>query len=115
MAIRSLEKNLVNACLHYLTLHNHFVWRNNSGVVKNSYETQSGAIKHRMWRAGKKGSSDIIGIADNGRFIAVECKIKPNKPTPEQEEFLAEVRQRGGFGIIAYSIDDLKPLIWKVI
>lgn len=60
-----------------------------------------------MWRAGIKGGSDIIGVAKDGRFIAIECKHGSNKPTPHQVEFLNEIEVRGGYAVIARGVDDL--------
>lgn len=64
-----------------------------------------------MWRAGVKGGSDILGIAKDGKFIAVECKIKGNKPTALQELFLDEIRSRGGYGIVAYDLKDVENIL----
>ena len=61
-----------------------------------------------MWRSGMKGASDIIGLTKDGTFLAVECKIKPNRPTESQQAFLLEVTNRGGLAIVAYDIDDLE-------
>lgn len=36
-----------------------------------------------------------------------KCKIKPNKPTELQEQYLNEVRKRGGIAMVAYSLDDV--------
>lgn len=61
-----------------------------------------------MWRSGIKGGSDIIGLTKDGTFLAVECKIKPNRATDAQKAFLSEVTNRGGLAIVAYDIDDLE-------
>lgn len=101
------EKEIQNSILAYLELSGHFVWRNNSGVVK-----QQDKYGHtRMWRAGIKGGSDILGVAKDGRMIAVECKRKGNKTTPIQEAFLDEVAKRGGYAKVAYSLDDVSDLL----
>lgn len=55
-----------------------------------------------------RGASDIIGLTKGGRFLAVECKIKPNKPTEVQKLFLQEVTDRGGLAIVAYDLPDLE-------
>lgn len=56
------------------------------------------------------GTSDITGCSKDGRFIAIECKIKPNKPTELQEAYLEEIRKRGGIAIVAYSFEDIEHL-----
>ena len=54
-----------------------------------------------------KGSSDIIGIkSPEGRFIALECKMKPRKATPEQVQFLLMVDRMGGIAACVYSLED---------
>lgn len=103
-----LEKHLVNQCIHYLNFKGHFVWRNNSGVTKMESTDRFGRVKQRQWRAGLKGSSDIIGITKDGKFLAVECKIGKNKITMAQSEFLDEITYRGGVAIVAYKVEDLE-------
>jgi hypothetical protein len=102
------ETQLVRLCINYLLIHGHYVWRNNSGVTKSAYTDKFGRKSTRMWRSGMKGASDIIGVSNTGQFLAVECKIKPNKATESQQAFLLEVARRGGISIIAYDIDDLE-------
>lgn len=101
------EQSIVNACLSYLTMMNHFVWRNNSGFFTRDYTTQQGIRRRSVVRTGIKGSSDIIGIAKDGRMIAVECKRPGGKLTPEQGAFLSEVKKRNGYAVLATSVDDL--------
>ena len=97
------ETNLVKACLEYLHLAGVFAWRVNSGAIVLGKGTG-----RRFVRFGSiNGVSDIIGIMQGGRFLAVECKIKPNKPTAEQEAFLETITEMGGMAIVAYTIDDL--------
>lgn len=78
-----------------------FCWKsNNVGVyikAKNAYMP-----------AGIKGVSDIIGLLDNGRFLAVEIKKPKCHPTKYQKEFLAKVNKKGGLGFVARSIDDVE-------
>ncbi|HEY6189329.1 MAG TPA: hypothetical protein VIW80_16875 [Pyrinomonadaceae bacterium] len=66
--------------------------------------------KTRIIHLAHPGTSDITGCTKDGRFIAVECKIKPNKPTELQEAYLAEVRKRGGMAIVAYDLEDVEQL-----
>lgn len=102
------ETQLVRLCISYLLINGHYVWRNNSGVTRSSYTDKFGRKSERMWRSGMKGASDIIGVTRDGKFLAVECKIKPNKPTEAQEAFILEVSNRGGIAVLAYDIDDLE-------
>lgn len=62
---------------------------------------------------GEKGISDIIGLTKKGQFLAVEVKrrgetrSKDGKPSKEQLEFLERVREKGGIGVLAYSLEDV--------
>jgi hypothetical protein len=64
-----------------------------------------------MIRLAHPGTADITGCSKDGRFIAVECKIKPNKPTELQEAYLEEIRRRGGIAIVAYDISDVEAIL----
>lgn len=94
------EQQLVTIIKNLLNCKGHFVWRNNSGVTRAIYKG-----KTRMWRSGVRGASDIIGISRDGKFIAIECKVKPNKATELQKEFLREVKSRGGIAGVVYKVD----------
>ena len=102
------ETQLVNVCISYLLYKGHYVWRNNSGVTRNVYTNKSGQTRERMWRSGIKGGSDIIGVTKTGKFLAVECKIRPNKLTDIQKNFLSEIYIHGGIAITAYDVSDLE-------
>jgi hypothetical protein len=109
IAPKMTETQLVRLCINYLLTKGHYVWRNNSGGVRSKYTSLvTGQVTERFWRAGVKGSSDILGIAKDGRFIAVECKVGKNDTTDLQDLFLHEILRRGGIGIVAYDIDDLQ-------
>jgi hypothetical protein len=58
----------------------------------------------------------IAGIPDvlcciQGRFIAIELKILPNKPTNLQIYVLELIRKAGGAVGVAYSINDVKNIL----
>ena len=70
-------------------------WRNDTGALK---------ANGRLIRYGLcKGSSDIIAIAPDGVFVAVECKTAKGRPTPEQTRFIEAVLAKGGRAGIARS------------
>ncbi len=62
------------------------------------------------------GSSDLIGWAPNGLFVAVEVK-RPGRDTTtkkrkqSQGDFIAAVRQAGGIGGVVRSVADLEALL----
>jgi hypothetical protein len=102
------EQELVKLILQYLNLKGHFCWRNNTGAVKSIYTDKHGKSRTRMWWAGIKGASDILGVLKGGKFLAIECKIGKNKPTIHQQNFLNQIHQRGGLAIVAYNLEDVK-------
>lgn len=71
------------------------VWRNNTGAFPID-----GPNGRRFFRAGTKGSSDLLGIVPrSGRLLAVEIKRPGKHPTDDQADFLRRVRESGGVGI----------------
>ena len=101
--IKRTEQSLIKPTIDLLTMLGCCVWRQNAGGMKATYQGKNRFIKF----SHREGISDIIGIAPDGRFIAVELKVGKNKTTERQEEFLAEVRQRGGIAIVAYDLDEV--------
>lgn len=99
------ESHLIQQVLTYLSYKGHYVWRNNTGA------TRAGKFNERFIRYGLPGSSDVLGCAKDGKLIAVECKIKPRKPTTLQIQFLSEVNKRGGYGVLAYSLTDVEKVL----
>ena len=101
--LKMRETSLVSACIQYLTLRGCFVYRQNQGGVKVTRKGRERLIRFAI----VDGISDIIGMTPSGRYLAVECKVRPNKPTPEQSDFMARVRKSGGAALLIYSLDEL--------
>ena len=94
------EDIVLKQCLSYLQHIGLYVWRNNTGAMK----MPSGRFVHY----GKCGSSDIIGITKDGRFLAVECKRnKGGVVSAEQVHFLSTIKRNGGVAIVASSLEQL--------
>lgn len=69
-------------------------------------------FKHgHFYRFGKPGSSDILGILDDGRFLAIEVKRPGKEPTEVQREFLENINKNGGLAFVAYSVDDARSML----
>jgi hypothetical protein len=98
--MKTPEGAVVKSCLDYLKLRGAYVWRNNTGALRDK--------KDRPVFFGKVGSSDIIGLLPGGRFIAVECKVPGGRLSEHQIEFLKDIERMGGLAVIARSIDDLE-------
>lgn len=91
--------------MEYLALKGIYCWRNNSGMLRDR--------RGIPVRFGKVGSSDILGIAPDGRFLAIEVK-RPDgswKLQPSQEEFLAEISRRGGYAGVATCPEDVDRIL----
>lgn len=95
------EAQIQASILDYLNMKGHFCWRNSSGLFK---------VGDRYINAGK-GRADILGIARDSRFIAVEVKKKGGRASQEQEAFIEEIRGRGGVGLIAYSLEEVMEVL----
>ena len=93
------EANIVNDCLVALSAAGCMAWRNNTGAMRDT--------TGRLVRFGLHvGSSDIVGICTDGRFLAVECKTATGRTTPAQDTFLAAVVKAGGRAGVARCADD---------
>lgn len=103
MGINPSEKGVVKACLQYLQFKGVYCWRQNTGGVQ--YHSKKKGTQ--FVRFGVPGISDILGCMPDGRFIAVECKAGRNTLTKDQRVFLEQIRQAGGIGIVARSVDDV--------
>jgi len=75
------------------------VWRNNTGVLPDRR-----GIPVRFGLC--VGSSDLIGIAPDGVFVAIEAKSALGQPTTAQLRFIDAVRSHGGRAGIARSAED---------
>ena len=101
MAKNKPESRVLRACLDYLRLRGHFVFRVNCGAFKTD---RGGYFKS----TDIPGVSDIIGIAKDGRGLAVECKSDKGKLSELQKAFGEKYREAGGVFIVARSVEDLQ-------
>lgn len=93
------EANIQNDILVALSKAGATVWRNNTGALQDK--------TGRLVRYGLcKGSSDIIGICPDGRFLAVEVKKTTGRVTEDQVRFIDAVRAKGGRSGVARSVED---------
>jgi hypothetical protein len=94
------EGRVLEGCLRYLEIRGIYHWRNSTGAVQ--------IAPGRFMRFGKVGSSDILGVLPSGRLLCVECKApKGGRLSPEQRQFLAEVRELGALAVVARSFREL--------
>lgn len=79
------------------------LFRNNVGVLRD----KTGAyITYGLC----PGSSDIIGWSA-GTFVAIECKVKPKKPTPAQVAFILAADRANCIAGVVYSLQDVVALL----
>jgi len=75
------------------------VWRQNTGVLPDR--------NGRLVRFGLcVGSSDIVGLCSDGKFLAIEVKTAIGQPTDAQLRFIQAVQRQGGRAGIARSAAD---------
>lgn len=92
------ENRVLNECMLALSAAGCLIWRNDTGAYR--------AEGNRLVRYGLcKGSADLIGVAPDGRFLAVECKTATGRTTLEQDKFIAAVIAKGGRAGVARSGD----------
>ena len=93
------ESNLQNIIRIALSDAGCLMWRQDSGA----YRAKDG----RLIRYGLcPGSSDLVGIAHDGVFLAVEVKAPAGRVSPAQTAFIAAVRRHGGRAGVARSVED---------
>lgn len=90
--------------------------RNNCG----SYKSPTGTFVR--YGVGNPGGSDLIGLRTVtitpqmvgqciGQFVALEIKRPGQRPTEQQEQFMAMVRDRGGLAGVATSVEQAQAML----
>ena len=90
---QQIQKDILNA----LNSLGYYVFKiNNVGIKK----TDGSYIP-----AGRKGIADILGLAPDGKFIAVEVKTpeRRNNISIHQQDFLDRIREHRGIAVVACS------------
>ena len=115
--MRNDETNLQNLIRLALSDAGVTNWRNETGGYWTGQVVSRGngtvTLKNaRMVKCGLcKGSADIIGIGEGGRFVAAEVKTATGRVSAEQRAFLEHVNRRGGIAGVVRSVDDALALI----
>ena len=80
------------------------IWKNASGV---GYGLGGGIV-----RFGLKGSADLIGLTNTGRFLAIEAKTGKAKQSEDQKNFESMIKKLGGLYVLIKDSDDvIKKLV----
>ncbi len=112
------EKEIQNRIMLKLSEAGCVVYRNETAGVWAGHKIGTTTKGDAVLRDAKpmlaglcKGSADIIGIAPDGRFLAVEVKTPKGRPSAEQINFIDVVNRSGGIAGIARSPEDALDLI----
>ena len=101
------ENIVLSQCLKYLEVLQIYHWRNNTGALK---------IGRRFIRFGFPGSSDILGILPDGRFLAIECKReKGGRLSEAQKDFISRINSNGGVAMCVHSLEELQENMRKIL
>jgi len=105
MKTKAKESALQKQILEYLKIKKVFAWKNHSTGIYDP--------ARRIFRTNTsvKGVSDILGILPNGRFLAIEVKIKPNKLSDNQHNFLVDINNNKGLALVVCCIEDVFKFI----
>ena len=79
---------------------------------------RSAAMGARLKAEGlKAGVPDVCLPTAHGGYIGlyIEMKVKPNKPTEHQKQWLRDLREAGHFTAVCYSWEEAKDLIEEYI
>ena len=93
------------------------VWRNNTAgayvgkLLHKAGDQVTLGNAHLVQFGLCKGSADIVGIAPDGRFMAVEVKTKTGRASAEQMQFIDAVNAAGGIAGLARSPADALELL----
>lgn len=78
------------------------------GCYTRTIKSDGQKLPSGKWIPSKQGRgiSDLIGVTPEGRFLAIEVKApgKEKTATPEQLDFISNIIERGGIGVVASSI-----------
>jgi hypothetical protein len=90
-------------------------WLESRGFYMRVIKSDGRKLPNGKWIPSKQGRgiSDLIGVTPDGRFVAVEVKAvgKEKTATPEQLNFIREILERGGIGVVVSSV---KQVEWAV-
>ena len=95
-----IKKRIMAEC----SKHGAVVWINSTG---SGFMDSGHYVKYGLC----KGSSDLIGITKDGRFLAIEVKQPGRYPTREQILFIEFIRKMGGLAGVARKESDVEDIL----
>lgn len=81
--------------------------------VANERKTSKIAGQRLKKKGVKSGVPDVMIFEHNEdyRGLSIELKIKPNKPTDNQKEWLEKLKSKGWKTEVCYSFDEVKKVV----
>lgn len=77
-------------------------------------ESRNGyVVKVTVSSYNKKGTPDLI-VCFNGKFVALELKVKDNKPSKIQEAKMKQIVRAGGIAKPAWTIQEIKEILDEI-
>lgn len=58
-----------------------------------------------------RGHADLYGFRRDGQIFYIEVKVRPNRPTKVQKDFLAKMRDYGALAGVAYSVVEAMNIV----
>ena len=106
------EHELQKAAFRYFRLRFPHLRLNYFSVPNGSFRNLSTARKLKA-EGTLAGVADTILMVPNAEYhgLAIEFKIKPRKPSPEQIEWLDNIAKHGYKTAICYTFDEFKQTI----
>ena len=106
------EKVIEQHILMWLRSKGVFCWKN---VTGGYFDPKIKRFRKQSSPYAINGSSDILGILRDGRFLAIECKSKYGKATPDQLMFIERINFAGGLAFVAKSLEEVKEKLCGLI
>lgn len=100
------ETRLQHDILIYLAYRGVEAWRNNTGAFYR---------RGHMIKYGTLGSTDIIGVLPNGRFLGIETKTEKGKLSNDQISFHKRVMRNNAAVIVTRNMDDATEKIEELL
>lgn len=111
------EQDVLRAIQLAATQRGHRLFRNNVGVgwvgqvIRHTGDTILLRNPRPLHAGLMEGSSDLIGLTNTGRFLAVEVKSERGRLTDDQRAWIAVIRRFGGLAGEARSIEDFEAIL----
>ena len=102
-----LEKEIENLILDYLSYRPGYYWKNQSVGI---YDPTKRKFRKSNNRHHVLGVADILGVKNDGQFVAIEVKTKKGRLSENQKSYLQKVADNGGLSFVARSIEDVKEM-----